>query len=718
MDTSTLTERRDFKADDNGSFRHNGRKVELVEVDDSGDAVKLNSQPTILKEGQYKLIRTYWVHNSNPKFKRRLAELEDSSGNLSPLVLLQYLNSGDPDDIEIKPHGRAKKNPRPFFSTAPGTRAKISEKASSALGPSSIYDDLYQEAGDIVSRKACSDVPRSIDQVKYERKKLRTKHEKDQLAELISLSNNGFVRNVQVGPGVKAVLATEEQLADVVQFCTNPEEFGILGIDVTYNIGDFYITTTTYQHLAIIDKSTGKHPTFPGPMMLHTDEKEATFHYFASTMREVNSDIQNILFVGSDRQRSIENGIGPQMPLAQFLACKKHVEDNIKMKLATLGIQNKSDVFVDIFGDSTSRGLVDCESSEDFDCRLLQLQCSWESMPHGKEFYSYFLTHISEDMKSKMLLPVRRAAGLGDKFFFNNSTESINSSLKGEVEKRKNEASPGKPSKCSYGEFVNIANGFVSRYRRNVHRAIVGDGPYKLASNYQYLEVTEDAWREMSPKQRAAKISVIDPVGSKKLQPQSASATSTMLQVTQTVPQAPPSNDTGLSVQENLSDFETSGLPEYLRGSWDKAKDIIRKNAVTSINDGTVIVASITNPRKPHIVNIVGSKVTCDCERFIRETLCAHALAVCHQKMMLYDVVSSWEPKLSDLVSSSIPKKTGKKPGPQRYRPDRQAQERSVKGLEAPDTQYEFEEQGKLKVTWLSTVMNHFILYSVVKPSL
>ena len=113
------------------------------------------------------------------------------------------------------------------------------------MGQSSIYDQLYQEAGDVLSRKASADVPRSIDQVKYERKKLRNQHEKDQLAEWISLSNNGFVRNVQVGQGVRAVLATEEQLADVVRFCSNPEEYGIFGIDVTYNIGDFYVTTTT-----------------------------------------------------------------------------------------------------------------------------------------------------------------------------------------------------------------------------------------------------------------------------------------------------------------------------------------------------------------------------------------------------------------------------------------------------------------------------------------
>ena len=187
--------------------------------------------------------------------------------------MLQYVFDGDPSSIQVKPHGRAKKNPRPFYTTASGTRMKISKKASSSMGPSSIYDQLYQEAGDVLSRKASADVPRSIDQIKYERKKLRNQHEKDQLAELISLSNNGFVRNVQVGQGVRAILATEEQLADVVRFCSNPEEYGIFGIDVTYNIGDFYVTTTTYEHLALIDKATGNHPVFPGPMMVHTDEK-------------------------------------------------------------------------------------------------------------------------------------------------------------------------------------------------------------------------------------------------------------------------------------------------------------------------------------------------------------------------------------------------------------------------------------------------------------
>ena len=211
------------------------------------------------------------------------------------------------------------------------------------------------------------------------------------------------------------------------------------------SVHDFYVTTT-YKHLSLIDKATGNPPVCPGPMMVHTDEKQETFHYFTSTMRKVNSDIENILFVGSDRRNSIENGLAPQLPIAHFLECKKHVEDNIKMKMAALGIQEKANYVIEIFGDRTSRGLIDSESRE-FESRLLQLKDVWENRPTGDEFYTNFVAHIAEDMKCKMILPIRRAAGLGDKFFYNNSTESTNSSLKSEVEQSKHATAPGKPSK-------------------------------------------------------------------------------------------------------------------------------------------------------------------------------------------------------------------------------------------------------------------------------
>ena len=117
------------------------------------------------------------------------------------------------------------------------------------------------------------------------------------------------------------------------------------------------------------------------------------------------------------------------------------------MKMAALGIQEKANYLIEIFGDRTSRGLIDSESREEFESRLLQLKDVWENRPTGDEFYTNFVAHIAEDMKCKMIFPIRRAAGLGDKFFYNNSTESTNSSLKSEVEQSKHATAPGKPSK-------------------------------------------------------------------------------------------------------------------------------------------------------------------------------------------------------------------------------------------------------------------------------
>lgn len=79
---------------------------------------------------------------AHTEFKRQAIELEDSIGNLSPPMMLQYIFNGDPNSLEIKPHGQAKKNPHIFFTTGSGSRAKFSEEVSSSLGPSFSNDHL------------------------------------------------------------------------------------------------------------------------------------------------------------------------------------------------------------------------------------------------------------------------------------------------------------------------------------------------------------------------------------------------------------------------------------------------------------------------------------------------------------------------------------------------------------------------------------------------
>ena len=129
LDTTCLLSAQDIKADDNGKFRHNGRKVECLEVDEEGVLWQLGEKLGNLERGQYKLFRTYWVHSSNSDFKRRLIELEDHNGDKSPVVILQYQFCGDPANIIVEPHKNAKKAQKPFYVTAKSTKDKISEKS-------------------------------------------------------------------------------------------------------------------------------------------------------------------------------------------------------------------------------------------------------------------------------------------------------------------------------------------------------------------------------------------------------------------------------------------------------------------------------------------------------------------------------------------------------------------------------------------------------------
>ncbi|KAL9977066.1 hypothetical protein ACROYT_G014430 [Oculina patagonica] len=160
-------------------------------------------------------------------------------------------------------------------------------------------------------------------------------------------------------------------------------------------------------------------------------------------------------------------------------------------------------------------------------------------------------------MKEKMLLPVRRSAGLEDNFYYNNCRKSMNSCMKKEIDHQKKAASPGKSSKCLYAEFSDITDKFVGKYRRNVHKAIVGDSPYTLAPSYKHLEVSKEDWDQLSKTERISRIALIDECGAKEYEEDLSSS-------------AP-------SISQILPDFDCSGLPKTLEETWSKADQILQK---------------------------------------------------------------------------------------------------------------------------------------------
>ena len=87
-----------------------------------------------------------------------------------------------------------------------------------------------------------------------------------------------FVRGVHVaGARVPCTLLfTDRQIRKVKAFCFDFKNGSVLAEDKTFNLGSMYVTVTTYQNLALRGVTSGKSPTFIGPMFVHGQSDVAT----------------------------------------------------------------------------------------------------------------------------------------------------------------------------------------------------------------------------------------------------------------------------------------------------------------------------------------------------------------------------------------------------------------------------------------------------------
>jgi len=86
-------------------------------------------------------------------------------------------------------------------------------------------------------------------------------------------------------------------------------------------------------------------------------------------MTGLDNELKNIRLMSSDREEAVEKGMSPYLILATWLACKRHVEDDCRIKLSSLDISPaQSNYFLlDVFGSDVKKekGIIDSESCED-----------------------------------------------------------------------------------------------------------------------------------------------------------------------------------------------------------------------------------------------------------------------------------------------------------------------------------------------------------------
>ena len=97
--------------------------------------------------------------------------------------------------------------------------------------------------------------------------KASAKKNEDELFELVEQIkyNDKYIKELCVGESIQYILASDDQLFDLERQVTNPVSFSVLSFDPTFKLGEFYVTTSTYENQFLCHRSgtmAGKHPFF------------------------------------------------------------------------------------------------------------------------------------------------------------------------------------------------------------------------------------------------------------------------------------------------------------------------------------------------------------------------------------------------------------------------------------------------------------------------
>ncbi|XP_022780689.1 uncharacterized protein LOC111321932 [Stylophora pistillata] len=602
-----------------------------------------------LQRGEYLVRNVFERHKKYKDFNRTSTVITKWNGHELPLGLIQFTFAADEHHISCHKHPCSGKQ---FIPTAPSTKVKMFKEATEQKGPSRIFDELSEAAGGILHCEQSADLPRDSKQVINVRHRAQNKASRKEFATLLDLAkDHKDVHNLQWMPLPRVVYFMDEQLDDNLQECCRPKSMSILSIDTTFNVGDFYMTTTTYQSEKVVSKKTGKAANLPGPEMFHTTKTQRDYLYFTHTLLESNYNLEKVAFLGGDRDKAQSFLLKPSKGCT-FIPCTKHVQDDIMRKIGELGLSSaKSEILQDTFRDERrkEKGIINSGTAYEFMAKVESVSNKWDKMEEditGKspQYVRYFQRNIQDNMKNGMLLPVRRQAGLNDEFFYSNAQESSNFVYKSKIlEKKVVEGTGYRPDpKCTWAEAISVYRALVEQSRRDIQHAVLGKGPYNLSLLHQHLAVSATSWSGKTRKERELHLAKL--------------GTSIAVETEEENREEP------MEKQDVISSFVDSGLPELLKGSWTNTNSIIQLDGIGSFpNENTRrVVISLTRPIS-HTVQITEKKLAClECPQYDKCGICAHTLAVAHHLGMLSDYVKSYQVPLARIVGAMIPSGAGK----------------------------------------------------------
>ena len=239
----------------------------------------------------------------------------------------------------------------------------IKEKFQSGKdGPKRVVSEVSSMVGGELCASDACELPRNEQQVsdlKQRQKKnvIAGANSCDELAVVMQKAyleecNQHFIREVKTlrEPGI--VVAVDRQLDDLVRFCTDDAEFGILTVDPTFSLGAFDVTVTTYRHLMLKCRRTRNYPAFIGPVLIHFKKSFSTYLFFSSTLVGLRPQLSHLKSFGTDGELALHQAFKHSFPSAVHLLCTIHARRNIKSKIREMRISESVQQITlgDIFG--------------------------------------------------------------------------------------------------------------------------------------------------------------------------------------------------------------------------------------------------------------------------------------------------------------------------------------------------------------------------------
>ena len=519
VDTATVSNQADVKCDDLGAWLCTGSKKFLYSKDDKGVCHKLQDEGDCPSDHVLHIVqRQFFSNKSLPSLRKSIINARQASST-SPqdLAIIQYIFTEAEQEVSVKTHGNAKgTGARAFKRTMQSTRDFVRGKLKE-LPPRQVIHSIVEERGGILKVESAGEFPRDRAQVynlnkQVKRQKVDVAFSADPLLQVLAKAKeeqqgpkeNIFIREIPLFPEPIIFLATEQQLTDIVRFCTNPEAFCILGIDCTFQIADFYFTFCTYRNL-MLTNSNGVHPVCIGPGILHKQKLLTSYKTLPLLMTKYNKETSGVLAFGTDGEENLYKAMSQVFEDATHLRYDIHLRDNVKRKLNEFGITGSvaSEIVCDIFGkvldEVVEGGLVDCPSSREFDIALNNVTNKWKDLhPNGDKFTRYFIKEKAEIIRESATADIRSMCGLGfpPKVYTQNASECMNRLVKAEEDSK----------------FAKKADGLLSaieRIRTEVKRqkeeqflAVIGRGEYNLTSDFLFLVVEEKNFYRMTEQQK------------------------------------------------------------------------------------------------------------------------------------------------------------------------------------------------------------------------